>query len=62
MVRSARRRLGGRQAARSGRKPASGTDRATRVMTAVRLGLTIWELARDATRDNWPGGGPGRLL
>jgi len=63
MARSARRRPGGgRQAARGRRKPANSTDRATKVMTAARLALAIWELARDAMHGNWPGDGLGRLL
>jgi len=63
MARSARRRpSGGRQAARGRRKHASGTEMVTGVMTAMRLVLTIVDLVRDALRDNWPGGGPGRLL
>ena len=62
MARSARRRHGGgKQAAQGKGKRVGGTEKATEVMTAMRLFITVWELIRAITRDNWPGG-PGRLL
>jgi hypothetical protein len=65
MARSARRRSGGgKQVVAPGkRKRAGGTEKATEVMTAVRLVIALWEFFRDVVRDDhWPGGGPGRLL
>jgi hypothetical protein len=50
-----------KRAAKGRRGGGSGPDRATEVMTAVRLLIAIWELVQDAFRDGrWPGGGPGR--
>jgi hypothetical protein len=65
MARSARRRSGGgKRVAPGTRKHVGGsTEKATEVMTAVRLVISLWELIWAITRgDHWPGGGPGRLL
>jgi hypothetical protein len=61
MARSARRRHGGKQKAQGKQERANGTEKATEVMTAVRLLITAGELIWVIARDNWPGD-PGRLL
>jgi hypothetical protein len=63
MARSARRRSGGKRVAQGTRKRAGGTGKATEVMTAIRLFVTICELIQAVARDgHWPDGGPGRFL
>jgi hypothetical protein len=64
MARSARHRSGGgKRVAPGKRKRADGTEKATEVMTAVRLVIALWELIWAVARDDhWLGGGPGQLL
>jgi hypothetical protein len=62
MARSARHRSGGgKQAARTRRERDGGKEKASEVMTAVRLVITVWELIWTIARDHWAGGGPGRI-
>jgi hypothetical protein len=51
-----------KRAAKGKGKGSGGQERATEVMTAVRLVIAIWELIQDVIDDHWLGGGPGRLL
>jgi hypothetical protein len=44
------------------RKRDEGKDRASEVMTAMRLALTLWELISAIVREHMSGGGPGRVL
>jgi hypothetical protein len=62
VTRKAVRRSGGKKRGAASGGHAEVKDRATEVMTAVRLVLTAWDLVWTIVRDHAAGGGPGRIL
>jgi hypothetical protein len=64
VTRSRRHRKGakGRREVAGTREHGEGKEKATEVMTAVRLAITLWELIWTIVRDHASGGGSGRVL
>jgi hypothetical protein len=63
MARSPRRRPGGgRRAVPVTKRHADEKEKATEVMTVLRLVIAVWELIWTIVRDQGAGGGPGRIL